>query len=129
MILQARILEWALFPPLDDLPDAGTEPASPEAPASAGEFFTTRATWETLVCAVASVVTDSLQPYGLSPARLLCPWDSPGKDTGVGCLALLQGIFPTQGSNLGLMHGRWILHQLSHQGSPNFCIVFLTKRD
>ena len=96
MILQARILEWALFPPLDDLPDAGTEPASPEAPASAGEFFTTRATWETLVCAVASVVTDSLQPYGLSPTRLLCPWDSPGKDTGVGCPDLLQRIFLTQ---------------------------------
>ena len=59
--------------------------------------------------------------HGRYPTRLLCLWDSPGKNTGVGCLALLQGIFPTQGSNLGLMHGRWILHQLSHQGSPNFC--------
>ena len=41
------------------------------------------------------------------PARLLCPWDTPGKNTGVGCHALLQGIFPTQGSNLyllGLLH-------------------------
>ena len=47
------------------------------------------------------VVSDSLQPYGLS-TRLLCPWDSPGKSTGMGCLALLQGIFPTQGSNLSL---------------------------
>ena len=42
--------------------------------------------------------------------------DSPGKNTGVGCHALLQGIFPTQGSNPGLLHCRWILHRLSHQG-------------
>ena len=42
-------------------------------------------------CLLASVVSDSLRPYGLSPARLLCPWNSPGKNTGVGCHALLQG--------------------------------------
>ena len=42
---------------------------------------------------------DSLQAYGPSPARLLCPRDSPGKNTGVGCHALLQGIFLTQGLN------------------------------
>ena len=48
------------------------------------------------------VVSDSFQPYGLQPARLLCPWDSPGKNTGVGCHALLQGIFQTQGLNPGL---------------------------
>ena len=71
-------------------------------------------------CAVlsCSVVSDSLWPHGLQPARLLCPWDSPGKNTGVGCHALLQGIFPTQGSNPGLLHCRWILYQLSYQGSP-----------
>ena len=45
-------------------------------------------------------------------------WDSPGQNTGVGSLSLLQGIFPTQGSNWGLPHCRWILYQLSHQGSP-----------
>ena len=44
--------------------------------------------------------------------------DSPGKNTGVGCHALLQGIFPTQGLNPGLPHCRWILYCLSHQGSP-----------
>ena len=44
--------------------------------------------------------------------------DSPDKNTGVGCHALLQGIFPTQGSNLGLPHCRMILYSLSHQGSP-----------
>ena len=55
---------------------------------------------EELVCQVALVVSDSLQPYGLYPARLLCPWDSPGKRTGVGCHALLQGLLLTQGWNL-----------------------------
>ena len=44
--------------------------------------------------------------------------DSPGKNTGVGCHALLQGIFPTQGSSPDLPHCRWILYQLSHQGNP-----------
>ena len=44
--------------------------------------------------------------------------DSPGQNTGVGSLSLLQGIFPTQGSNPGLPHCRWILYQLSHKGSP-----------
>ena len=44
--------------------------------------------------------------------------DSPGKNTGMGCHALLQGIFPTQGSNPGLPHCRWIPYHLSHQGSP-----------
>ena len=38
-----------------------------------------------------------LRPHGLKPTRLLCPWDFPGKNTGVGCHLLLQGIFPTQG--------------------------------
>ena len=46
------------------------------------------------------------------------PWNSPGQDTGVGSLSLLQGIFPTQESNPGLSHCRWILYQLSHEGSP-----------
>ena len=50
-----------------------------------------------------SVVSGSLWPQGLSPARLLCAWDSPGKNTGVGSHSLLQGIFPTQGSNRSLM--------------------------
>ena len=54
-----------------------------------------------------------------STARLLCPWNSPGKNTGLGCHSLLQGIFPTQGLNLGLLHCRQILYHLSHQGSPS----------
>ena len=64
-------------------------------------------------------MSNSLQPQGLQPARLLCPWDFPGKNTGVGCHFLLQGIFPTQGSNPGLPHCRQTLYCLSHQGSPH----------
>ena len=56
------------------------------------------------VCSVISVMFSSLWSYGLQPARLLCPWDSSGKNTGVGCHALLQGIFPTRGLNLHLLH-------------------------
>jgi len=56
-----------------------------------------------------SVVSDSLRPHGLQPTRLLRPWDFPGKSTGVGCHFLLQGIFPTQGSNPGLPHCRQML--------------------
>ena len=66
-----------------------------------------------------SVVSDSLRPHGQYVAhRLLCPWDSSGKNTGVGCHSILQGIFLTQGSNPGLLHCRQILYHLSHQGSP-----------
>ena len=53
-----------------------------------------------------------------SATRLLCPWNSPGQNTGVGSHFLLQGIFLTQGSNPSLLHCRWILYHLSHQGSP-----------
>ena len=60
----------------------------------------------------------TLPPRGLQPARHLCPWDSSGENTGVGCYFLLQGIFLTQGSNLGLPHCRQILHRLSLQRSP-----------
>ena len=55
-------------------------------------------------------------PMDCSP-RLLCPWDSPGKNTGVGCHFLLQGIFPTQGLNPGLPICRQMLYCLSHQRS------------
>ena len=58
----------------------------------------------------------TLRFYGLYTARLLCPWDFPGKKTRVGCHFLLQGIFPTQGSNPGLPHCGQMLYCLSHQG-------------
>ena len=60
-----------------------------------------------------SVLSHSLRPHGL-----YSPWDFPGQNTGVGSLSLLQGIFPTQGSNPGLPHCGRTLYQLSHQGSP-----------
>ena len=63
-----------------------------------------------------SVVSDSLWPHGQKPTRLCRPWDFPGKNTGVGCHFLLQGIFPTQGLNPGLLHCRQTLYHLSHQG-------------
>ena len=66
---------------------------------------------------IRSVMSDSLPPHRLWPTRLLCPWDFPGKNTRVGCHFLLQGIFPTQGSNPGLLHCRQMLYPLSHQGS------------
>ena len=64
-------------------------------------------------------MSNSLQPHGLQPARLLYPRNSPGKNTGVCGHALLQGNFLTQGLNLGLPHCREFLYHLSHQGSPH----------
>ena len=88
------------------------------------------------------VMYDSLWPHGLQSTRLIGPWDSPGKNTGMGCHFLLQRIFPTEGSNLGIPHCKQILYLLSHQGSPsipqftkvvcvclsNFKIMSLEKR-
>ena len=65
-----------------------------------------------------SAMSSSFRPHGLQPARLLCPWNSPGRNTGVGNLSLLQGLFPAQGWNSGLSHCRQILFHLSHQGIP-----------
>ena len=72
-----------------------------------------------------SVVSDSLWPHGL-----YSPWNSPGQNTGVGSLSLLQGIFPTQGLNPGLPHCRQILYQLSHKRSPRILgwVVYIFSR-
>ena len=69
-------------------------------------------------------MSDILQPHELKPARFLCPWNSPGKNTGVDSHSLLQGIFLTQGSKLSLLHCRQILYHLSHQGSPTGKYLF-----
>ena len=61
----------------------------------------TETVWMDSVCAQSC---QTLQRFGLQPARLRCPWDSPGKNSGVGCHFLLQGILPTQGSNPRLLH-------------------------
>ena len=76
-------------------------------------------TWWVCVCVSHSVMFNSFWPHGLWPASLLCPWNSPGKNTGVDSHSLLQGIFQTQGSNPGLPYCRQILYHLSHQGSPS----------
>ena len=60
-----------------------------------------------------SLMSNSLRPHGL-----YSPWNSPGQNTGVGGLSILQGIFSAQGSNPGVPHCRWILNHSSHQGSP-----------
>ena len=62
--------------------------------------------------------SDSLRPHGLVSARLLYPWNSPGKNTGVGSYSLFQGIFPTQRSNPGFWHCRQIRYCLRHK-----CVV------
>ena len=67
---------------------------------------------------VCSVVSNSLQLHGLQPTRLLCPWDSPGKNTRVGCHFFLQGIFLTQELDRGLLHWQVDSLPLSHKGNP-----------
>ena len=120
-------------PPPRILRDPGIEPWSLMSPALATWFFITSATWEALniICLLTitkfknfpqnklaeawlesesktrSVVSDSLWPH-----RLYSPWNSPGQNTGVGSLSLLQGIFPTQELNRVLLHCRQILYQL-----------------
>ena len=73
----------------------------------------------TELCLVAQSCPTLSDPMDCSPQGSSVHGDSPGKNTGVGCHALLQGIFPTQGLNPGLPHCKWILYQLSYQGSPN----------
>ena len=77
---------------------------------------------ESCVC-VCSVVSDSLWPHGLYPTRFLCPWDSPGKNTRVGCHFPLQGIFPTKGLNLHLLrllHWQAVFLPLAPPGKPHW---------
>ena len=89
--------------------------------------------WDVLLVSVQfshSVVSDSLRPHELQHARPPCPWDSPGKNTGVGCHFLLQGILPTQGSNphlLRLLHWQVSsLPQMPPGKSYEVFIVYLT---
>ena len=77
---------------------------------------TTHDAVKTLNATTQTQMSHSLRPHGLEPTRLLHPWNSPSKNTGVGCHFLLQGIVPTRGLNLGLPHCRQTLYHLSHQG-------------
>ena len=113
---------WLCPPPLD-LSGPGIEPRSPTSPAFACGFFTTSTTWEAMLvmlfCAesVAQSCLTLCDPMDCSPQVSSVHGDPPGKNTGVGCHALLQGIFRTQGLNPGLPHWRCILCLLSNQGS------------
>ena len=75
-------------------------------------------------------MSSSLWSHGLKPARLLCPWDFPGKNTGVGCYALLQGIFPIQGLNpylLCLLHWQEGSSPLIPPAKPWTYALFINK--
>ena len=109
-ILQARILQWVTMPS-----SRGRSPGTkPKSSALQVDSLPPANPWITVnESESCSVVSDSSWPHGL-----YSPWNSPGQNTGVGSLSLLQGIFPTQGLNPGLPHCRQILYQLSHKGSP-----------
>ena len=79
------------------------------------ELWRVRHDWVTFTC---RLYTCNILATPWQPCQAPCPWDSPGKNTGVGCHFLLQGIFPTQGSDLRLLHWQTDSLPLSHQGSP-----------
>ena len=81
-------------------------------------FFLRYANACVVLCLVAQSCPTLCDPMDCSPLGSSVHGDSPGKNTGVGCHVLLQGIFPTKGLNPGLPHCRQILYHLSHQGSP-----------
>ena len=102
------------FPPLGDLSNPRIKPMSLALSCIGRQILYQEATWETLVkLKVTQICLILCDPLGL-----YSPWNSPGQNTGGGSHSLLQGIFPTQGSSPGLPHCRWLLNQLSHQGSP-----------
>ena len=78
------------------------------------------------LCSFVTVIglSYSLHKYTGHIYTLYSPGNSPGQNTGLGCHSLLQGIFPTQGSNAGLLHCRQILYQLSHEGNPRNIKVY-----
>ena len=124
-ISQARRLDWVAISFSRDLPHPGFKPMSPvwqvdSSPRShqLSPFLPLCVCVFVCVCVTCSAVSDSLRHHGLQPSRLLCPWDSPGKDTGVACHSLPRRSARTQDSNLGLLHCRQILYLLRHQGSP-----------
>ena len=72
-----------------------------------------------------SVKSDSLQSHGLQSTRLLCPWGFPGKSTGVGCHILPQGIFLTQGSNMGsCIAGRFFTNWATREAPDTVVVSF-----
>ena len=100
------------FPSLWDLSNSGTEPMSPVLAVDSLPL-SHQGSHREGVKSESESHSVVLQPHGL-----YSPWNSPGQNTGVGSLSLLQEIFPTQGLNPGLPHCRHILYQLSQKGSP-----------
>ena len=84
--------------------------------------------WPSSLMLRSLVMSDSLGSMDCSPPGSSVCGDSPGKNTGVGCHALFQGIFPTQGSNPGLPYFKWILYHLSHQGSLKMAVLGIEPR-
>ena len=97
------------FPPPENLPDPGIKPVSLRPLKLAGTFFTTAPPGTTAFSMLLLLLLSCFSRVWLCATlwtvcgQVLCPWDSPGKNIGVDCHALLQGIFPTQGSNLCLL--------------------------
>ena len=111
-ILQARILEWVVMPSSK----WSSQPRDwTQASCIAGRFSDVWATREAQEWILEWV---KVKVWVWLFETLYSPWNSSGLNIGVDSLSLLQGIFPTQGSNIGLLHCRRILYQLSHKGSP-----------
>ena len=95
----------------------------PTPPALEGEVLTTELPGKSLAYLLNKIVKVLVTQSCLTPwipaRQALCPWDSPSKNSGFGCHVLLQGIFPTQGSNLGLLLAGTFFNHLSHQASQN----------
>ena len=117
-ILQARILEWVAMPSsVESSQPRGQMSMSPDWQATSlplvppeKPIYIMRVVNKS---ESRSVMSNSLQPH----ATPYSPWNSPGQNTGEGSLSLLQGIFPTQRLNPGLLHCRQVLYQLNHKGS------------
>ena len=94
-----------------------------------GNSFNTFFLWikklKLIMCLVAQPCLTLCDPMDCSPSGSSVHGDSPGKNTGVGCHAFLQGIFPTQGLNPGLLYCKWILYHLSHQGSLKMIVYII----
>ena len=101
-IFQARVLEWGAI--------AFSGEWYSHCEKQFGSSLKSKHTSNVCVCVLVTQSCPTLPPQGLELTRLLCPWNSPGKNTGVGCHSPLEGIFPIQGLNPGLPHCRQILY-------------------
>ena len=121
-ILQARVLEWVAMLPPGDLPNPGMEPPSLTPLVLAGDSLSLvpGRLYACMLCLVAQSCLTLCDSMDHSPSGSSVQGEFLGKNTGVGCHALLQGIFSTQGSNPGFLHCRWIFYHLSHHISLKY---------